>query len=50
MEQKDSLVFMMELPTVALTIIMKNEENLIESCIESAMPFVDAVVVVDTGS
>ena len=40
----------MDSPTVALTLIMKNEAELIESCIESAMPFVDAVVILDTGS
>lgn len=40
----------MSLPTIALTLIMKNEEEVVGRCIEAALPFVDSVVVVDTGS
>lgn len=37
-------------PSVALTIIMKDEESVIKSTIEAARPYVDKIVVVDTGS
>ena len=40
----------MTTPSIALTLIMKDEEEVVAKCIEAAMPFVDAVVVVDTGS
>lgn len=40
----------MENPSIAATIIMKNEEDVIAQCIQSARPYVDAIVVVDTGS
>lgn len=37
-------------PTVSLCMIVKNEENLILSCLESVKHLMDEVVVVDTGS
>lgn len=37
-------------PTLALCVIAKNEERFIADCLESAKPFVDEIVVVDTGS
>lgn len=37
-------------PTVVLTLIMKDEAEVIAHCLNSALPFVDAVVIVDTGS
>lgn len=36
--------------TISLCIIAKNEAELIGQCIKSALPYVDQVVVVDTGS
>lgn len=36
--------------TISLCIIAKNEGDLIGQCIKSALPFVDQIVVVDTGS
>jgi glycosyltransferase involved in cell wall biosynthesis len=39
-----------KLPTIALCIIARDEEANIAACIDSARPFVDEVVVVDTGS
>ena len=38
------------MPTISLCIIAKNEEQNIERCIKSAKPYVDQIVVVDTGS
>jgi tetratricopeptide (TPR) repeat protein len=38
------------LPTVALCVIAKNEEEFIGQCLDSAREFVDEIVVVDTGS
>jgi tetratricopeptide (TPR) repeat protein len=36
--------------TVALCVIAKNEEEFIANCLDSARPFVDEMIVVDTGS
>ncbi|MBO8138470.1 MAG: glycosyltransferase [Desulfotomaculum sp.] len=36
--------------TISLCMIAKNEEKQIERCIKSAQPYVDQIVVVDTGS
>ena len=38
------------LPSVALCVIARNEEQFIAKCLDSARPFVDEIVVVDTGS
>lgn len=38
------------MPTVSLCIIMKNEERNIRRCLESARPFVNEIIAVDTGS
>lgn len=35
---------------VSLCMIVKNEENQIENCLKSIRPFVDQIVIVDTGS
>ena len=37
-------------PTVCLTMIVKNEAHVIRRCLQSALPFIDAWCVVDTGS
>lgn len=37
-------------PTIALCMIVKNEERYLRGCLESARPYVDEIVVVDTGS
>ncbi len=37
-------------PTIALCVIARDEEERIATCLDSARPFVDEVVVVDTGS
>jgi glycosyltransferase involved in cell wall biosynthesis len=37
-------------PTIALCMIVKNEEQFIGTCLDSARSFVDEIVVVDTGS
>jgi tetratricopeptide (TPR) repeat protein len=37
-------------PTIAVCVITKNEEEFIGSCLDSVRPFVDELVVVDTGS
>jgi glycosyltransferase involved in cell wall biosynthesis len=37
-------------PTISLCIIAKNEADLIGQCIKSALPYVNQVVLVDTGS
>jgi tetratricopeptide (TPR) repeat protein len=37
-------------PTIALCMIVKNEEQFIGACIDSVRSFVDEIVVVDTGS
>ena len=36
--------------SIALCVIARNEEEFIASCLDSARPFVDEIVVVDTGS
>lgn len=36
--------------SVALVMIVRNEERCIERCLRSAMPFVDEMIVLDTGS
>lgn len=38
------------MPTISLCMIAKNEQQNIERCIKSAKPYVDQIVVVDTGS
>ena len=40
----------MSKPTIALMIMMKNEEAVIQKSIESAKPYVDSIVILDTGS
>ncbi len=40
----------MSAPTLSLCMIVKNESALLERCLTSARPFVDEIVVVDTGS
>ncbi len=40
----------MPAPTLSLCMIVKNESDLLERCLTSARPFVDEIVVVDTGS
>jgi glycosyltransferase involved in cell wall biosynthesis len=37
-------------PTIALCVIARNEERFIADCLDSARPYVDEVIVVDTGS
>ena len=37
-------------PSIALCVIAKNEEEYLADCLDSARPFVDEIVVVDTGS
>lgn len=37
-------------PTIALCVIAKNEADMIAECLDSVRPFVDEMVVVDTGS
>lgn len=36
--------------SITLSMIVKNEEKYLQGCLESARPFVDEIVVVDTGS
>ncbi|MDO3412078.1 glycosyltransferase [Saccharibacillus sp. CPCC 101409] len=36
--------------TISLCMIVKNEEQYLEKCLKSAKPFVDQIVIVDTGS
>ena len=36
--------------TVTLSMIVKNEEEMLEACLESVAGFVDEIIVVDTGS
>lgn len=38
------------MPTVSLCMIVKNEEAIIEKCIGPLLPFMDEIIVVDTGS
>lgn len=40
----------MQLPTISLCMIVKNEEKFIEQCLQSVHTFVDEIIVVDTGS
>jgi tetratricopeptide (TPR) repeat protein len=37
-------------PTIALCVIAKNEADMIAECLDSARPFVNEIIVVDTGS
>src|SRR5262249_14592589 len=37
-------------PTIALCVIARNEEQFIADCLDSARPFVDEIILVDTGS
>ena len=37
-------------PSIILSMIVKNESRIIERCLDAALPFVDAFVIVDTGS
>jgi glycosyltransferase involved in cell wall biosynthesis len=39
-----------KLPSIALCVIAKNEEEFLAGCLESARAFVDEIVVLDTGS
>lgn len=41
---------MSDRPQIVLTMIVRNEEHVIDRCLASVLPHVDAVVVVDTGS
>lgn len=38
------------IPSISLCMIVKNEEKYLRGCLESARPFVDEIVIVDTGS
>ena len=38
------------MPTISLTLIAKNEEKHIKQCFDSIYPFVDKIILVDTGS
>ena len=38
------------MPTIALCMIVKNEEEMLQGCLESVRDFVDEMIVVDTGS
>jgi glycosyltransferase involved in cell wall biosynthesis len=38
------------MPTIALSMIVKNEEVMLQGCLESVREFVDEMIVVDTGS
>ena len=38
------------LPTISLCMIVKNEERVLGDCLKSVRPFVDEIVIVDTGS
>jgi glycosyltransferase involved in cell wall biosynthesis/predicted GH43/DUF377 family glycosyl hydrolase len=40
----------MSAPTVALAMIVRNEEKIIERCLRSVMPLIDSWVICDTGS
>ena len=35
---------------IALLAIVKNEADVIERCLESALPLVDYILIIDTGS
>ncbi|MCO5251295.1 MAG: glycosyltransferase [Candidatus Kapabacteria bacterium] len=37
-------------PKISLSMIVKNEEKMLEGCLESVQSFVDEIVIVDTGS
>ncbi len=37
-------------PTISVCMIVKNEENLLEACLQSVRDFVQEIVIVDTGS
>lgn len=37
-------------PTISACLIVKNEEEFMEGCLKSVKPFVDEIIVVDTGS
>ena len=37
-------------PTISLCMIVRDEEQLLGRCLEAAAPYVDEIVVVDTGS
>ncbi|MCI9293440.1 MAG: glycosyltransferase family 2 protein [Erysipelotrichaceae bacterium] len=36
--------------TISLCMIVKNEEDVLERCLQSALPIVDEIIIVDTGS
>jgi glycosyltransferase involved in cell wall biosynthesis len=38
------------MPTISLSMIVKNEERYLKGCLESAAPFVDEIIILDTGS
>lgn len=38
------------MPTIALTMIVRNVAKIIGNCLDSVVPFVDEIVIVDTGS
>lgn len=38
------------MPTVSLCMIVRNEQDHIEQCLQAAQPYVDEIIVVDTGS
>jgi glycosyltransferase involved in cell wall biosynthesis len=37
-------------PTISLCMIVKNEERVLGDCLQSAKPYVDEIIIVDTGS
>lgn len=38
------------MPTISLCMIVKNEEDILERCLESTLDIVDEIIIVDTGS
>ncbi|MGD1050556.1 MAG: glycosyltransferase [Solirubrobacteraceae bacterium] len=40
----------MSAPTIALAMVVRNEEKIIERCLRSALPLIDSWVICDTGS
>ncbi len=38
------------MPSITLSMIVKNEEKYLQGCLESSAPYVDEIVIVDTGS
>ncbi len=39
-----------QMPTISLCMIVKNEERVLDDCLQSVKPYVDEIIIVDTGS